>query len=496
MIRSILLILLFLFGCTFGPRYRPPQNCVSEEWQGVPEEELNVTVSQEQPLIDWWNVFGDSLLTKYIECGARYNNDILKAEAVIMEARALRKVTASSLFPQVDADFNGTKTYFSKNGPVFAIGPATGSLPGTVSATTGLPFVLQIPQIQPLYNALFDATWEIDLFGKTRKAVEAADATIESAIEKRNDVLLTVLAEISRTYVELRGNQKLRLLIEENSALLEQNLQIVKGQFDAGLVNKLDVENIEAELSLERSVLPEVHAQIYRGIYTLSILTGNFPETLVDELMPMQELPAVPEAIAIGIRSDLLRRRPDVRFTERVLAAATANVGVAVASFFPSITLLGDGGFQSLKFKNLFQWASRTWAFGGDINMPIFQGGNLIGNLRATQAAVCVAAAAYQQAVLSALENAESALVTYSDDQEKTENLEENVASNRVLTELTKERYEKGLVNLLDLLAIERRLNNAEQNLTQTKVTRLVDLISLYKALGGGWQPECSCSCP
>lgn len=494
--KKTLLWIMLLFaasGCMVGPNYERPHYHIAEEWNGVLQDD-DVEFSEEDFTTNWWTIFDDEMLSRYIEMGAASNKDILIAEANILQARGMRTVAASKLFPHVNADFNATKTYFSKNGPVFAIGQAAGDPTDISSPTTGLPFTAQIPQIQPLYNALLDATWEIDLFGKTRRNVEAAQATLESIIEQRNDVLISVLAEIALNYMDLRSSQKLAALIEKNIALLTQNAEIVTQQLEAGYVNQLDYQNIEAELATLRSTLLEVHAQIYRDIYALSILTGNYPEVLVDELLPFKELPKTPKHVAIGLRSTLLRRRPDVRFAERQLAAATANVGVAVASFYPTITLLGDGGFQSLKIKNLFSLSSRTWALGGDINMPIFQGGRLIGNLRASEAATSAAAYTYQKTILSALQDTESTLISYSDSITAAGDLSEAACRNRMMVEITKERFEKGLVNLINFNNSERQLIAAEENLVKSETKALLELIRLYKSLGGGWEPTQECN--
>lgn len=464
-----------------GPNYQAPENSVPDEWQGA-----EAGFSSEEPLTTWWEVFQDPLLNKYIEKAASNNNDLLAAEANILQARALRQVAASSLFPQIFADVNATKTYFSKNGPVFAGGAFTG---GT-SAATGLPFAIQVPQIQNLFNALFDATWEIDLFGKTRRGVEAAEATIDSASEQRNTVLLSLLAEVARNYMEIRGNQKKALLIEQYIELLENNAEIIQKQLESGYANQLDYEKIEADLATARSQFPAVYADMYRGIFTLSILTGDLPEALVDELLPLQPLPKPPNTLAVGLRSDLLRRRPDVRQAERQLAVATANIGVAVASFYPTITLNGDGGFQSLQLRDLFKWSSRTWAYGGDVNMPIFLGGSLVGNLKATEATAAATAYTYQQTVLNALQDAESALISYTEDLKTTSQLNESSARNERLVHLTSERYTKGLVNKLNLISSQLQWNTAEQSLLQSETKTLLDLVSLYKALGGGWESD------
>jgi len=487
-IQISLLLCTALGGCMVGPKYHAPENTVSNEWEGLKTEAP--FISEEAPLTAWWKVFADPLLEKYIELAAAYNKDIQVAEANILLARALRKMAASSLFPQINADVNATKTYFSKNGPVFAIGPATGNTADTTSTVTGLPFSLQVPQIQNLYNVLFDATWEIDLFGKNRHSVEAADATIGSAIEHRNDVLISVLAEIAKNYMEVRSLQQSAMLVEENIQLLEETADIIEQSMQSGLANQLNYEEVHVELSTARSELPDLIAQVYRGIYSLSILTGSVPEALMEEVLPFQPLPDIPDQIAVGLRSDLLRRRPDVRQAERELASATANVGVATASFYPTITLFGEGGLQSLNIKNLFTARSKTWALGGDMAIPVFQGGNLVGNLKAMEASASVVAYTYQQTVLHALQEAESTLKSYEQDLAKSFQLTDAAARNYILFLLTDERNQRGLVSLLDVIASQRKLIASEKLLLDSDTTALLDLVALYKALGGGWEPQ------
>lgn len=478
-----LIWLIVLAGCTVGPNYKAPENDVTDNWTAE-----NDVASSETPATEWWKIFEDPLLDKYIGLAIENNYDILTAESNILQARALRQVAAASFWPQVGADVNATKTYFSKNGPVFAIGPSTGSVPGTVSTNTGLPFSVQVPQVQSLYNALFDASWEIDLFGKTRRTVEAAEAIIGRTIEQRNNTLISVMAEIARNYIELRGFQTKSRLIEENISLLEKEFELIRKQFEAGYVSRLEDENIQATLASERARLPDLRAHIERSIYTLSILIGSPPETLVDELLAPQPLPKAPETIAVGLRSDLLRRRPDIRRAERDLAAATAYIGVAIAQFFPTINLIGDGGLQSLMVKNLFTLGSRTWAIGGDINMPIFEGGRLMGNLKAKRAETAAAASIYQQTVLKALEESESAIASYTQDLATVRDKRDSTLHYRDLVFLSRTRNRWGLVSLLDLLNTEREYNASQQTLLDSDVASLVDLITLYKALGGGWE--------
>ena len=485
-------LFIFFGGCMVGPNYTAPENNVADRWATTEEKEV-IADSCTPPITEWWKIFDDPLLTKYIEMAAIHNQDVLLAESNILQARAMKQVTASALFPQIGVDVNATKTYFSKNGPIFAVGPSTGSLPGTISPTSGLPFAIQTPQIQNLFNALFDASWEIDLFGKTRRGVEAAVATIGSAIEQKNNILISVMAELARNFMETRSYQKRLTLTEKNIHLLEQKAIIIQKQLESGYVSKLEYENIEATLATARASLPEVKAEIYRSIFTISVLTGQVPETLLEELLTPEPLPKTPPRITIGLRSDLLLRRPDIRNAERQLAAATANIGVAVASFFPSISLIGDGGFQSLSIRNLFTAASKTWAIAGDVTMPIFQGGALVGNLKANRAAAATAAHMYQKTVLQALQETESALTSYSEDLISSRELCETVERNRVLVDLTSERHSKGLVSLLNLLDSEKQLVSAELTYLDRETATLVDLITLYKALGGGWEEKTYC---
>lgn len=475
--KFVLIAFLLFSGCALGPNYHPPENQVLEQWSAssVASQEIS-----EGPLLtDWWKAFEEPLLTQYIEKAAVNNYDLRTAEANILQARAMRNIAASSFYPKIGADVNATRLHFSKNGLSF------GSESPATSGTSASP-----SQTQNFFTTLFDAIWEIDFFGKTRRSVEAAEANIGSAIEQRNDVLITILAEVARNYIEIRSNQCLFALVEENVALLEQEACIIKKQFESGYVSLLNYETIQSTLSTERALLPDIKAKIYQGIYALSILTGDMPEALVDELTIPGSLPKIPQHVAVGIRSDLLRRRPDVRRSERQLAAATANIGVAIASFFPSVLLYGVGGLQSTLLRNLFKSSSGLWALGGNANIPLFEGGKLVGNFQANKATATAAAYSYQQTVLNALEETESAIVAYAEDLATTEQLLKTTKSNQILVDLTRERHRKGLINRLNLLDSERQLNSAEQSLLQSQFSALTDLIILYKALGGGWEPK------
>lgn len=478
-------IFLLIGGCKVGPNYEPPDEIISDEWQDETEH-----LSTNEIHTDWWKVFDDDVLEKLIHAAALSNKEILRAESAICVARALRDVAASKLFPHISADLSAVKTYFSKNGPVFALTPGGGQAGGLISTATGLPFELQVPQIQNLYNALFDATWEIDLFGKIRRTVELAEAYVGSTIEQRNDLFITTLAEVARNYLELRSFQRRSTLTKEKIKLLEESEKITQEQYEVGYTDRLHLNEIRSELEQAKAELPDTHAQIYRNIYALALLTGEVPEALVDELLKEKLLPTPPQTVAIGLRSDLLRRRPDIRKAERMLAAATAGIGIAVASFYPTFTLLGDGGLQSLQIKKLFEGSSRTWAYGGDLNMPVFQGGRLVGTLKAAEAECCMAAYQYQNSVLQALQDAEGSLITYTNGLTSSQEIRRSTQLKEENAKLSSFRYASGLVSKLASLQSKKIAVLAEIDLLDRETKTLIDLVSLYKALGGGWEPQ------
>jgi len=481
-VRARFFPLLFLSGCMVGPNYTPPVLDVPDTWVG----ENTPDPTNEASLKTWWEVFQDPLLNKYITKAEECNYNLLVAEQNILRARAIKQISSSQLFPHLSGDLNGTKTYFSKNGPLFAIGPAANNSTVTSSPLTGLPFAVQIPQIQNLFNALFDATWELDLFGKTRRAMEAAEAEVGSAIEERNDILVSLYAEVAKNYMELRGFQTQKDLLEKNIAIFKEIDLITQAQYAAGYVNALDLEQSAANVEIAEALLPDVVGEIYRNIYTLSILLGELPENLVDELLAPNSLPQIPQTIHTGLRSDLLRRRPDIRKAERELAAATAAIGVAVASFFPTVSLLGLGGFQSLQLPELLQWGSRTWAYGADVSMPLYQGGRLVGNLHLTQAVQKAAAYTYQQVVLNALQNAESALMFYEQGLVISAKRHEVVDHTGAMVAIAGDRFLQGLTNKQAFLTTEKEWVQTQIKATQSDTALLVAAIALYKALGGG----------
>jgi len=483
-IRLILLLCLCLSGCKVGPNYVPPRERFCDEWTDAPGE-TDVVPSNEDPPEAWWLQLGDPILVNLIHQAVQFNNDIRAAEANVLQAKAVRVMEAAALYPHLFFDGNGSRTSFSKNGPLFEI--PTGTSTGTPTPAVVVP---TIPQVQNLFNATLDVSWELDLFGKNIRRVEAAQDNFEAAIDQKNGVLISVIAEVAINYVELRSAQRQAEIIESNIGLLDQTTGISRQRFKAGLINALDNERIEAELSTNIANLPPVKAQIYRNLFALSVLIGSSPEALECDLLPVLPLPNAPKEIALGLRSDILRRRPDVREAERQLAAATANIGVAIASFYPTITLTGDLGFQSLRLQNLLTPKSKTWSYMGDVYIPIFQGGKLVANLQISEAQAAEQYYNYRKTVLNALAEAERWWVAYTQDSAAALQLQDTVRRTAKVSELSNGRYRNGLINMTDWLDTERTNLNAQQNLLNSETQSLLDLIALYKALGGGWKVE------
>lgn len=474
-----ILILVFLGGCAVGPNYQSIVDVPCEESWVYPEDSA-LGICCEEPECDWWRRFDDPMLNTYIEMAACYNNNLLTAESNILIARAMKCEKLSNFFPQIDADVGISRYGYSRTGPLFYI--------EQFSKIGPFAPLIRIPFYQTLYNALFDASWEIDLFGKTARSVEAAERGLESAVENYRDVLVSLLAETASNYIEVRGAQAQLQLTKENVDYLQKNLSLVEDRYKNGLSNALDLALAQANLEEQEANIPLYEGQIYGGIFSLSVLTGQDPEALLCEMLPCKPLPHFVEEVCVGLKSDLLLRRPDVRRAERNLAQAVAQIGIAQASFFPSFSFSGTAGLQSLQLRKLFEAQSFQWSYGFDFNFPIFHGGYLMAQYRAAECNAQEVALQYHQTVLEALKDAESALVSYAEDLEALDALENAVGNFQTVRDLTWSQYQNGYVNLMSYYDRENDLIRAKLTCLQREIETLIDLVALYKSLGGGWQ--------
>jgi NodT family efflux transporter outer membrane factor (OMF) lipoprotein len=428
-------------------------------------------VDTRQPTdVAWWRKLDDPVLLRCVEKALSDNQDLQAAQSRVRQARALRSAAAGALLPSLAA--------------------AAGYAHSQGSETTVMgPFLKAIDVLeQDLYQAGFDASWEIDLFGGGRRALEAAATREEAAREGYRDVLVSVAAETARNYVELRGAQRLLAVAEENSALQRETLRLVESVLAAKLGSQLEVEQARAQLEQTLSAIPPLHATIRAAAYAIAVLTGEPPAALLQELLATRPLPDPPDMVPVGLPSDLLRRRPDVRQAERSLHVATADIGVATADLFPRFFLTGAASRQSAQFTDVFRAGSLAWSLGPSVSWPVFQGGRIRAHIALTEARRDELLANYRQTVLAALKDVETALVRYAQRQVERERLAASCAAQAKAVAMAHVQYRNGLQNFLVVLDAERRLNDIESALALAETRVVSDLISLYKALGGGWE--------
>ncbi|HZD40807.1 MAG TPA: efflux transporter outer membrane subunit, partial [Terriglobales bacterium] len=332
------------------------------------------------------------------------------------------------------------------------------------------------------------ASWEIDVFGGVRRSVEAAEANIGVAVEDRNATLVTLLGEVARNYIELRGFQHRLDVARANLKAQQETLDLTRVRFQAGLASDLDVAQDEALVNATAAQIPSLESSLKQSAYNLDTLLGLEPGALWGELSKEEPIPKLPPEVLVGLPSELLRRRPDIRRAERQLAAATAQVGVATAELFPKFSLTGMFNLQSISASDWLTAQSRFWSVGPTIRWPIFDAGKIRANIEIRNAEQEQALALYEKAILTGLQDVENALVNYAKEQERNRSLVQAVNSSRRAVQLVNELYSRGLTDFLNVLVTQRALYSAEDNLAQSNALMASDLVSLYKALGGGWQ--------
>jgi NodT family efflux transporter outer membrane factor (OMF) lipoprotein len=459
-------------GCTVGPNYKTPDAPMPDSFS--PSTQPSTIASTQPVIVDtttaWWTTFGDPAMDELIAQARETNLDLRAAESRVREARALRGVVSSRYWPDVSAGGSYARQRNSKN--------------LNRSASNFMPTE------EDLFSAGFDATWELDVFGGTRRAVEAATADIAAAVADRNDVLLSLLAEVARNYVELRTAQRQVAIAEENVTAQQQTLELTKARLNAGLTSDLDVARSEAQVAATMSRIPVVQTQVEQSIHRLSVLIGKPPKALSDQLGPPKAIPAPPPQIPAGLPSDLLRRRPDIRRAERNLAAATARVGVATADLFPKFTLTGSLGQEANHFKDLGNSSSTFWSIGPGVSLPIFNAGRIRSNIAAEQARTDQLLANYEQTVLNSLAEVEDALVAYQKEYIRRQSLAQAVSANSRAVQLSQQLYQRGLTDFLNVLDAQRALFLAQDELASSDANVSAFAIALFKSLGGGWEVE------
>lgn len=476
-----------LAACTVGPDYQAPKpqtpaayNDVLRTTGQIPPAS-SVTM-QSEPDPRWWRTFGDAQLDSLIDRAIAGNLSLQQAVLRIAAAREQVRAAGGAGLPTLDASGSAKRQQLGLQGLLDSNGLNSSS---PIGSQLG-------PLTDPVnvYQINTDASWEIDLFGKVRRSVEAANANTQESIESRNDALISLEAEVARVYLQLRGAQANQQLLEAQIATANSTLMLTRNRREGGLAPQSDVENAAAQLSNLRSQQPQYAAQIRQAQNALAVLLGQAPGAIDAELEGIKPLPVMAQQIPVGLPSELARRRPDVRQAEASLHSATANIGASIAQLFPSISLTGQFGFRNTDSSYLTHWASHFYSFGPSVSLPIFEGGRLVSNVKIARAQQAEAVLNYRQTVLQALQDVEDALVAYRTDWQRTGALEETVVSQRNAYELAEDSYRKGLTSFLTALDAETRLTQAEQQLMQSRIQVATDLVKLYKALGGGWETE------
>lgn len=467
----VALLAILAGGCAVGPNYHQPGVSAPKQWSELAGGETNGPAA----VAHWWKNFHDPELDSLISRAAQSNLDLKIAEARVREARAEYGIAVGNLLPTVDASGSYARQRESTSQPL--VGPGDRVPPS-------------VPINNNFYQSGFDASWEIDVFGGQRRAVESAKAQVAAAEFGQRDVLVTLLGEVARNYVEARGYQRQLEIARENITAQEHTLALTQNRYTNGLANNLDVQQASTLLATTRAVVPTLETALQASIHRLGVLLGQPPEALQTELSSVAPIPTVPPTVPVGLPSELLLRRPDVGMAERQLAAATANIGVAKADLFPKFYLTGVAGFESVSASDWFDAGSRFWSAGPTVQWNIFDAGRIRANIKIQNARQEEALANYEQTTLSAFEDVENALVAYAKEQVRRRSLEDAVNSSQESLRLANQLYANGLSDFINVLDAERSLYQAQDALVQSDRTVSTDVIALYKSLGGGWETE------
>ena len=456
---ELLVIVSSLSACAVGPNYQRPHTQVAPVFAAA---EAGLYSSQ-QAQVQFWRQFDDPTLDSLVADALVANDDLRIAVGHLAEARALRHESVYDLAPTVTA--SGSHQ--------------TEKIPQVES---GFPYTASY------YDSSFDASWELDLFGRVRRELQASTADLQAAEANLRDVQVSVIAEVARTYFELRGEQARLEVARRNVVNQQETVRFTNAQLDAGRGTELDTSRAQAQLSTTLSTIGPLEAEVSSSIHRLGVLIGREPDALQTLLSAPRDLPPLPHSIAVGDPEALLRNRPDIRIAERQLAASTARIGVAVGDLFPKVTFVGSFGFDAASLSGLGSAASRAYTIGPSISWAAFDLGRVRAQIAAQRARTYTALAQYEQTVLRALEETEDALVTHARTRDELMHAADAARASATAARLARTRYEDGETDFLEVLDAERTQLEAEDHLAQSRTDAVTSLVAVYKALGGGWE--------
>ena len=452
-------------GCkTVGPDYTHPQMATPANWTSDLQRGLIGAAADTNLIERWWTVFNDPVLSDMVERARAGNLEIRQAEVRVREARAQRGMAKAGLFPTVGGNASVSRT-------------SAGNEAGNGQTTD-------------FFVTSLDASWELDIFGGKRRSLESANAIWQASEESLRDVQVSLLAEVALNYVEVRSYQELLSITESNVLTRAETYDITRWRREAGLTTQLDEDQAKQSLEQVRAQAPALHTSLEQAKYRLAVLLGQPPGALQDLLAEQQPVPSTPVEVAVGVPADLLRRRPDIRSAERQLAAQTAQIGVAKAQLYPSFSLAGTLGLESLEYANLYSASARAAQGLAKAAWTIFDGGSLRQNIKLQTVKQEAALSFYESTVLTALKDVESALVAYANEQTRRNALAAAVQAGQSAFELARFQYNSGLVDFQTVLDTQQSLLSTQDQLAVSQAKVTTNLISLYKALGGGWTPS------
>ena len=451
-----------------GPDYKPPEVPVPDAWESAAIEGLTEGTATLQT---WWRAMDDPVLESLVQRAEDSNLTLQEAAARVHEARGILGVARGGRVPDSSAGGSVQRFEGSDNSQLGQIAP------NGLAATN-------------LFDLGVGASWEVDVFGRVRRSVESADAAFEASIEDYRDVLVSLFAEVARTYIDLRTTQARLRYAEKNIAAQRDSFLLTQDLFKRGATAALDVAQAESNLRSSEAAIPRLHIAMNSTVNRMAVLLGETPGALTSELVESKPIPSPPGNIAAGIPADMLRQRADVRRAERLLASQTARIGVATAELYPRFSLGGFFGFQSTDIDSLFDSPSQTWGVSLPFRWLIFDGGRVRSFIDVEEARAEQQLARYELTLLVAYEEVENALVSYALEQHSARSLRQAVGASRQAVNLVELQYRSGLTNFQNFLDMQRFLFRQEDQLAVSEGQVIQNLISLYTALGGGWDPD------
>ena len=455
----VVLFGLFFAACSVGPDFQRPVGALPATWSFGKHQ--TAPAADPAALVAWWRRFHDPKLNSLVEQAVSANLDVQQADARLRQARAQRQAAAASFWPWLSGSGSGQAT------DVNGSGPGSGSFRS--------------------YRGSLSATWELDVFGGNRRNLESADARLAAAAADLDGTRLSLAAEVALTYCQLRSIQDQIGVASRNLAMQQHSAEITHERRSAGFASELDVVNSDALVANTKAQIPRLDTSARQSAHAIAVLLGRPPGEMLDELLKSRPVPTASVSVPTGIPSDLLRRRPDIRRAEANAHAATARIGVAVADLFPRFSLNGSLSQQGAKLSDWLSPAARASSFGPSFNWALFQGGSIQANIRVQQALRDESLLAYRKTVLTALQEVEDAMIAGSNERKRHVSLVDAVKANRRAVELSTQLYTAGQTDFINVLSAQRSLLQSESEFTLSNLALATDLISLYKALGGGW---------